>query len=38
MATHPFRFNSFHIVYFLHMAHFINIYSIHANLISDLNV
>ena len=38
MATHPVRFNSFHIVSLPLLARFINIYSFHANLISDLNV
>ena len=38
MATHPVQFNSFHTVTLPILAHFINIYSFHANLISDLNV
>ena len=37
MATHPFLFNSFHNVSLPILAHFINIYLFHANLISDLN-
>ena len=38
MATYPVQFNSCHIVSLPILAHFINIYSFHANLITDLNV
>ena len=38
MATHPVRFNCFHICFIPILVHSINIYSFHSILISDLNV